>query len=97
MLIMAPVHSHEAAVECGANYTHALATPFLSQAPYVAMRRQVLPLLGCRYPCAAKWERNHIVHGAERLPVQRAPGRAISDSSRQATGQKGTAKCAATA
>ncbi len=37
-------------------------TTFLSQAPYVATRRQVSLIRGAGYPSAAKWEQRHGVH-----------------------------------
>src|SRR5689334_1485920 len=72
---MAPVYSHEAAVERGADYTHAFSTAFLSQAPYVATRRQVLPPGASGYPSrrevGAKSQR------AQRRTTTCAPGRVV--------------------
>jgi len=74
MLLMVLVHSHECAdaalrMQCGAHYTHAISVIFLSQASHVAKHRHPVAI-GCPGTLpAAKWERDHGVHGTMCLPV----------------------------
>jgi hypothetical protein len=52
-----------------AHYTHAISAIFLSQAPYVASHRQLLAIERPGNLPAMKWEKDHGVRQAMRLPV----------------------------